>query len=386
MAPRVTERPAARALAGWGLAMLLVLAPMAPRVPLPLLAGLASVALLAFALVAGVRRYALRRALLDQPGQRRSHVLPTPRGGGAAIALLLAVAAGLLAWLADGREAHALAAFALGVVLVGTVGAMDDHRPLSARARLLVHLLAAAGVVLALWGPPATPVGAGIALLALLWIAGLTNAWNFMDGINGLAAGQGVVVGLALLWLLAPTPWALLAGVLAAGCLGFLPWNLPRARIFLGDVGSGVLGFAAACLLLLAWDRGALGLPGVLLLASGIGVDAGLTLARRVLGRRRWWQGHREHLYQWLVRSGHPHARVAAGYAAWSLAMALLVPVLVADATPRAYAVALGLLAAASLGWWTWRRRLLSRRRAASRSRRAGRSGRKEQGMDEAQA
>lgn len=386
MAPRVTERPAVRALAGWGGATLLVLAPMAARVPLSLLAGLAALALLAFALVAGVRRYALRRALLDQPGQRRSHVVPTPRGGGAAIALLLALAGGVLAWLAEGREAQALAAFALGIALVGTVGAMDDHRPLSARARLLVHLLAAAGVVLALWGPPATLAGAAVALLALLWIAGLTNAWNFMDGVNGLAAGQGVVVGLALLWLLAPSPWALLAGVLAAGCLGFLPWNLPRARIFLGDVGSGVLGFAAASLLLLAWDRGALGLPGLLLLASGIGVDAGLTLARRVLGRRRWWQGHREHLYQWLVRSGHPHARVAAGYAAWTVAMALLVPVLVAEATPRAYAVALGLLAAASLGWWAWRRRLLSRRRAAARSGRTDRSRRKERGMGEAQA
>jgi UDP-N-acetylmuramyl pentapeptide phosphotransferase/UDP-N-acetylglucosamine-1-phosphate transferase len=386
MARRVTERPAARALAAWGLATLLLLASMAPRVPLPLLAGLALLAVLAFALVGGVRRYALRRALLDQPGQRRSHATPTPRGGGAAIALLLALAAGGFAWFADGREAQVLAAFALGVLLVGAVGAMDDHRPLSARARLLVHAIAAAGFVLALFGPPASPAGAAVALLALLWVAGLTNAWNFMDGINGLAAGQGVVVGLALLWLLAPTPWALLGGVLAAGCLGFLPWNLPRARIFLGDVGSGVLGFAAACLLLLAWDRGAVGLPGALLLASGIGLDAGLTLARRVLGRRRWWQGHREHLYQWLVRRGHGHARVAAGYAAWAVAMAVLVPVLVADDAPRAYAVALGLLAAASLGWWAWRRRLVSRRHAASRSQREGRRTGKEQGMDEAQA
>jgi UDP-N-acetylmuramyl pentapeptide phosphotransferase/UDP-N-acetylglucosamine-1-phosphate transferase len=358
-----------RALAGWGLATLVLLASMAPRVPPAVLGGLVAAALLAFALVGAVRRYALRRALLDLPGQRRSHVVPTPRGGGIAIAIVLALAAAVLAGLAEGRDAAALLAFALGVVLVGAVGAMDDHRPMSARARLLVHGLAAAGMVLALWGPPSTAAGAAVALLAVLWIAGLTNAWNFMDGINGLAAGQGVVLGLALLWLLAPAPWALLGGVLAAGCLGFLPWNVPRARIFLGDAGSGVLGFAAASLLLLAWDRGAVGLPGALLLASGIGVDAGLTLARRVFAGRRWWQGHREHLYQWLVRRGHAHATVAAGYAAWAAAMALLVPGLLADDAPRAYAVAAGILASMALASAAWRRRLASPRHPHLRSR-----------------
>ncbi len=370
------------AFAGWGLGTLLLFALLLPRVPMPVLGGLAGVAVLACALVGGVRRYALARAMLDLPGQRRSHALPTPRGGGIAIAVLLALAGAALAALASGPEAGALAAFALGVTLVGAVGALDDHRPLSARARLAVHVLAAAGLVLALWGPPSTPAGAAVSLAAVLWITGLTNAWNFMDGINGLAAGQGALLGLGLLALLAPTPWALLAGVLAAGCLGFLPWNLPRARIFLGDAGSGTLGFAAGALLLVAWDRGALGLPGALLLASGIGLDAALTLARRVAGGRRWWQGHREHLYQWLVRCGHPHARVAAGYAAWTAAMLVVVPVLVADDTPRAYAVAGLALGGGTLAWWAWRRRLASRRHPHRRSRIA----RKEHAMHETDA
>lgn len=258
------------------------------------------------------RRYALRRNLLDQPGERRSHRVATPRGGGVSIVIVMLAALAVLAIRQPG-EAMAAGCAGLGLAAVAAIGWLDDHRPLSPWWRLGVHALAglALAVVIRLHG------GDGLdAALAFLAAVVLTNVWNFMDGIDGLAASQAALVAAA---------WALFAGqgpvfwlglALAAGLCGFLPFNLPRARIFLGDVGSGALGYALAGLLALAalgrdpGQRVWLTLPLLPFL-----VDASLTLSARIVRGEAWWRPHVQHAYQAWARATGSHPRVTAAYA-----------------------------------------------------------------------
>lgn len=263
----------------------------------------------------GARGYALHRRLLDAPGERRSHSVATPRGGGLGIVLALAVACVALI-LRMPLMIVMLAAGLLGLLLVAAVGAWDDHRPLSPWLRLAVHALAAA--LLAAGTLLAGGSGA-LALAAFALALVLTNVWNFMDGIDALAASQAALVASALA-LVSGGPLGLLLGAaLASACLGFLPFNWPQARVFLGDVGSGTLGFALAWVAILALD----GLPQaqwplVLLPFSAFLVDAGLTLAVRVLRRERWWTPHVQHAYQCAARRLGRHGPVSAGYAVWT--------------------------------------------------------------------
>ena len=265
---------------------------------------------------AGVARaYARRRALVDQPGERRSHAVPTPRGGGAAIAVSLLLAATMLAWYVPAQRTL-LAGFAVGLAMVSLVGWLDDHRPLPAWSRLLVHVAAGAVFALALWWQ----AGAFPAVLvAFVATVALVNVWNFMDGIDGLASTQAVLAA-AVPAMLAGGAGLALGTALVAASLGFLPWNFPRARLFLGDVGSGALGYAIGALVAMAvaWGgNGALVLA--LLPLSAFLVDAGLTLARRILRRERWWQPHVTHAYQAAARR-HGHVAVTLGFAAWTVA------------------------------------------------------------------
>lgn len=268
------------------------------------------------------RRYALGRALLDHPGDRRSHATPTPRGGGIALVLPLLVAAFALA-LRDPGQRLLLGAFVAGLSLVAAVGWIDDHRPLPAWVRLMVH--AVAGLVFAA-AVQFVSGSVGLAVLAFVAVMVLSNVWNFMDGINGIAASQALLLGVALAWL-GGGAWTWVALALVAACAGFLPFNFPRARIFMGDVGSGALGFAIAGLGTVVVGRhGAFG--GVLLLLplSAFLVDSSLTLARRVLRGEQWWTAHAQHAYQvWARRSGH--AVVTLFYVGWTavgLALALV--------------------------------------------------------------
>jgi UDP-N-acetylmuramyl pentapeptide phosphotransferase/UDP-N-acetylglucosamine-1-phosphate transferase len=264
------------------------------------------------------RRYALRRRLLDQPGERRSHVVATPRGGGIAIALSLLLASLWLAWrmhAAGGNGVLPLLAFAAGVLLVGGSGWLDDHRPVSPWKRLAAHVLASALFALSMSVEGAGPWAVAFAFLAPLV---LTNIWNFMDGIDGLAASQAILVAGAIAFWVGGAWWWLALALLAAGT-GFLPWNLPRARIFLGDVGSGSLGFALGALLAATLVEAREAAAWLLLLPlSAFAIDAGLTLARRVLRGERWWTPHVEHAYQSLARRLGRHGPVTAVYALWS--------------------------------------------------------------------
>lgn len=261
------------------------------------------------------RRYALRRDLLDAPGERRAHTVPTPRGGGISIVVALMLAGlCLLPFVIDRVELGTMLA---GLALVATVGLIDDHRPLSPFLRLGVHAVAAGLLAVGTWHATHEPV---VALGAFVFAMALTNIWNFMDGIDGIAATQAVLVALPIA-VLDASAWSWWGFALVAATLGFLPFNFPNARIFLGDVGSGTLGFALAALLV--HNLGAAPSTHALLWAlppSAFLVDAGLTLARRVLRGERWWQAHAQHAYQVWARRTRSHVPVTCGYAAWTIA------------------------------------------------------------------
>lgn len=255
------------------------------------------------------RRYALKGNLLDQPSERRSHAVPTPRGGGIAIVAMVALA-GLVAGLQSSDDHWLLWSFVPGLLIVGGIGWWDDHRPLSPWLRLGVQAFAAVLLGVGVWS--ATDV-LGYALFAFMAAMVLVNVWNFMDGINGLAASQAWLAALAYGALMpaeGSVPWV--AWALFAACAGFLPFNFPRARIFMGDVGSGALGFTLAMLVTtsaIAAPR--IATPLALLPLCAFLVDAGFTLAWRMLRGERWWTPHVSHLYQWAARRwSHSHVTV----------------------------------------------------------------------------
>lgn len=296
------------------------------------------------------RRYALQRDLLDHPGARRSHHVATPRGGGVAIVLALLVATVAMA-LRDPAHAVPMAAFVAGLLMVAGVGWVDDHRPLSPWVRLAVHVLAAAVFAAAIqhgFG------NAWVSLLAFVAVLVLTNVWNFMDGINGIAATQAVLVGAALALALAGS-WMFVAMALAAACVGFLPFNFPRARIFMGDVGSGAIGFAIAALVALAAVRQGVGAGWLLLPLSAFLVDAGLTLSRRMLRGEHWWTPHTQHAYQvWARRSGHVVVTLA--YVAWTLLGVAAMAAFEGRSVFFMLCTCMAWYASAASAWWTLQR------------------------------
>ncbi|MNM60127.1 Decaprenyl-phosphate N-acetylglucosaminephosphotransferase [compost metagenome] len=259
-------------------------------------------------------RYAIKRQLVDMPGERRSHKVSTPRGGGIGIVVAVLVACRVAALLYP-AAALAIGVFAIGLMLVAGIGWWDDHRSLPALPRLAVHLLAAILLGLLVW----TGSGSVIkALFCTLLAVSLINIWNFMDGINGLAVSQAILVAIGAAVLL-PLPHALAGLVLAAACLGFLPFNFPRARVFMGDVGSGALGYLMAGLLALGMAVTEVAIPLWLVLPVAFFVDAGFTLLTRMLKGERWMQPHTQHLYQRFVKREWSHPLVTGCYSLFTL-------------------------------------------------------------------
>jgi UDP-N-acetylmuramyl pentapeptide phosphotransferase/UDP-N-acetylglucosamine-1-phosphate transferase len=270
------------------------------------------------------RQWALGRALLDVPGPRSSHVRPTPRGGG--VGIVLGFLLGLLLWTLSGNALSPRAlGWLAGAVLVASVSLVDDLRGLTAPLRFGIHLLAA--LLLTLAGVQQGDLPLIIALaLAFGWVALVTNIYNFMDGIDGLAGSQAIVAGLALAVAggLVHNPLVAAGGALiAASAAGFLLHNVPPpARLFMGDVGSTFLGFNFAGLSLLG-NLGVGGgrLPfefGVVVLAPFL-FDGVVTLARRIVRGERWFEAHRSHYYQRLVLGGLRHGQVTTIYVGLAL-------------------------------------------------------------------
>jgi Fuc2NAc and GlcNAc transferase len=262
-----------------------------------------------------------RFGIVDTPNERSSHVVVTPRGGGAGIYIPVLAAVLALNWfgILDRRLALALLA---GGPLVVLAGLIDDIRGLPISVRLVTHLIAAglaAGFILE---PSKSGTGLAIvektamvivAAVAIVW---MVNIYNFMDGIDGLAGGQAATGSLAMLMLAATVAVrgiGSLGMVLCGASLGFLVWNWPRARVFMGDAGSGFLGFLFACVGVAAIQKN-FGLAWFWLVAFGVFVtDSSVTLAVRILRGERFYLAHRQHAYQHLAQRFGSHAKVALG-------------------------------------------------------------------------
>jgi Fuc2NAc and GlcNAc transferase len=284
--------------------------------------ALLALIVLAFAglLTGAVRRYAISRSLLDHPNERSSHEIPTPRGGGVAIVVAFCAA---VAWLAAAGQLATGATVALigAGGWVALVGFLDDHRHVAAGVRLAAHFIAAAWALAWIGGlPPLRMFGAELQLgwlghigaaVFLVWVL---NLYNFMDGIDAIAGIEAVTVSLAgaVLWLIATgSSAALVPALLAAASAGFLAWNLPPARIFMGDVGSGFLGLVLA--LFAVWsahEESRLLWSWVILLGVFV-VDATVTLLRRLVRRERLHEAHRSHAYQYAARQFGQHRNVS---------------------------------------------------------------------------
>jgi Fuc2NAc and GlcNAc transferase len=288
-------------------------------------------------LTARVRAYAVSHGVLDVPNHRSSHRVATPRGGGIAIAaaVLAGWGAAAMGGLLSGRQ---LLGLAVGGAVVTAVGFADDHRHLSRLWRLGAHLAAAACVVAGVGGIPTSGPGSlpgGDLLwapLSALYLAWLVNLTNFMDGIDGLAAGEAATVAAGGAWLAYLTGTVTLApaAVLACGAAGFLVWNWPPARIFMGDAGSGFLGLALGGVALHAGQGTPALFWGWTILLGVFIVDASVTLCRRVVTGARFYEPHRTHAYQKLSTRVGGHRPVTLAVMAINLGWLLPIAALVA--------------------------------------------------------
>ena len=301
-------------------------------------------------------RYALRNNMIDQPNERSSHCRPIPRGGGAAFSILIIGVLLLLLGLLP-EFSGIWIAMAGGSVLVAVIGWLDDRKGLPVVPRSVVHVIAASWAVYWLGGLASIDLGfanlhlgmlgSGLAILAIVWSV---NLFNFMDGIDGLAATQTVVVGAIaglLCWITGHNVLALCIWIMGAVVGGFLPWNWSPARIFMGDCGSGLLGFLIGTVAIASEKLGAVSILTWCILMGVFLVDATATLLRRVYKGERWYEAHCSHAYQRAVQAGLSHSRVVALVVLINLllgAMAvatLFVPVLL---VPVALGACVGLL------------------------------------------
>ena len=310
---------------------------------------------------------AARWRLVDLPNRRSAHALPTARGGGLAIVAIFAVAALAVAVRWPTRAAGILGGGLVPCLVIAAVGFIDDMRPLRASLRLLIQVGIAAWIVGVLGPldtievPGRSPLSLGVLAwpLTVVWIVGMTNAFNFMDGSDGMAGLGAVVVcvGIAAIGLRmdAYEPM-LLASFLAAATAGFLVFNWPPARIFMGDVGSGFLGtfLAALPLLFPAQERGAVFLPCMLCLWPYV-FDPLLSVLRRLWNGHNPLVPHREFLFHRLIRSGVSHgwtALLSAGLAAGGATAAwVALDARVPGGTRALIAVATAILGPAALTW-----------------------------------
>ena len=262
-----------------------------------------------------------RAAIIDVPGHRSSHTIPTPRGGGIPVAAGLLVAAALI------RGADA-AVFGFAVAAFGLLGFAEDLRGLPPGRRLIWQAAGSATVAVVLVSGLAEPT-VTVVLLAVLcaaWITGFVNAFNFMDGVNGISGAHALIAGVVyagLGWWQHDGFMVPAGAAVAASALAFLPWNAGRARVFLGDAGSYTLGAALATLAAYAVLAGipveaVLG-PLVLYLA-----DTAWTLQRRIRAGERWLEAHRTHVYQKWCDVGWSHQRVTVTAAATTVLLSLL--------------------------------------------------------------
>lgn len=271
-----------------------------------------------------VLHFSDRLGLIDIPTPRSFHEEPMPRGGGLGILLsicvLLALYFALGYW---GNDHRAFIGLITGTLIVGITGFMDDIRTPPLPLRLMLQVLAATVAIIGIGSlksidfPHLGTLGLGVLSvpISLLWIVAVTNIYNFMDGIDGLAAGQGVIAGGFLAYIGSTTGNAQVSAIglfVAAASLGFLLFNFPPAKIFMGDVGSTTLGFTFAAVAIMGPESSASPIPFlafVIILGSFL-FDSTVTLIRRALRKEKLHEAHRSHFYQIAVQLGYSHKQV----------------------------------------------------------------------------
>lgn len=269
-----------------------------------------------------LRRYAIKNNIIDKPNSRSSHVVPTPKGGG--VAIVVSFLCGIALFYFQG---YLPLLTVIGLVVSGgviaLVGFWDDHGHIAARWRLLAHFSAAAFLLFCLGGFPVLIVSGVVVnlgilgnLFGLLFLVWMLNLYNFMDGIDGLASAQAVTtsIGAIVIYFISgyhvDLSSYLVLGLLASTVLGFLLWNFPPAKIFMGDAGSGFLGLIIGSLAISAgWIETKFFFCWLILLGLFI-VDATWTLVRRVLSGFKVYEAHRSHGYQVLSRRFKGHLPV----------------------------------------------------------------------------
>ncbi|MGA8248661.1 MAG: glycosyltransferase family 4 protein [Nocardioides sp.] len=307
-------------------------------------------ALVTTAVVMVPLRAVLRRhRVVDVPNARSSHAAVTPRGGG--VALLVGVAVGVASAIvvrppeSASPDPSVVSAVAVGVVLFGVLGLVDDLSDVDARVRLAVQALLATGVATTVAVADSSPWAVGlVAVAGSIWLVSYVNAFNFMDGINAISAVSTLLAACWFAGLAArasdPVVYAA-SWALAGASVGFLPWNAPRSRIFLGDVGSYGVGALIGSLALLTALREGNVWPALAPLAIYL-VDTGGTLVRRALRGDRLLEAHRSHVYQRLLDLGLSHPAVTGLVALAGLLICLATLVL-----PTALAVLFAVLTGA---------------------------------------
>lgn len=318
------------------------------RLVIEQLVFIVAAAILSWLLASRVRLYALDR-LLDIPNERSSHSSPTPRGGGLAIAVTALggiIIAAMLGWI-DWDLAIALSG---GGAMIATSGWVDDHRDLPALTRFAVQFLSAGWAMVWLGGLPSLSVGVlsiqlGLVgtVLGIVGIVWAINLYNFVDGIDGLAAGEAIstgVIGGLILVAMGHVGLAMVSFLIAAASAGFLPLNWAPAKLFMGDVGSGMLGYLFAVLAIASENAGAVPLLIWVLLLGAFVFDATVTLCRRIAHGERWYHAHHSHAYQRMVQAGRSHAQVSSTILVINLALAVLA--IVAWLRPTFFLIAIG--------------------------------------------
>ena len=271
-----------------------------------------------------IRKYAISRQIVDIPNQRSSHTQVTPRGGGVSILISFSLSL-LILFFYDNIELNTFLAFFFGGLVVGAIGFLDDHQDIQAVWRLIVHFLAALWAIYWIGGHYVVDLQDGILqhgvyadLAAIFIIVWLLNLYNFMDGIDGIASIEAITTAnfaAILIYMNSPIgedgyDYILLLLILIASVCGFLVWNWPPAKIFMGDGGSSYLGYLFALFAIATAVANIMSIWAWFILLGVFIVDATFTLFSRIVQGERWYEAHRSHAYQIAARKWNSHCRV----------------------------------------------------------------------------
>ena len=257
-----------------------------------------------------ISKFGSKIALLDNPNERSSHSIPIPRGGGIGICL---------AFMSAGFLSTKYQTFIILASIIGLIGLLEDRFTLSSKFRLFIQIVFSASVVFLFSGLPATVIEAILFFLWIIFITGTANFYNFMDGINGIAGLTGIVAfGLMAFFshfVVNAPDVALISIALSSACAGFLPFNFPKAKVFMGDVGSIFLGFVFASFVVKLSTNIGIFLCLVMFLSTFY-ADAIVTIFYRWRRGEDLMKAHRSHLYQYMSNELKiPHWKVSTVYA-----------------------------------------------------------------------